>query len=190
MIASWIESFIQSHVRLEIQYALCVNEKDETFFFLHPIFNMSTDATSEPLLFSSSDYDNEELARLVELQRRQTELLQPDIDHLDFEDDEDDFSVTNRAAKKGPTVPDMRFEKQVEKSIAQLQEKGASNFSIAWSIVVKDNILIPFVSGFTWSVCSTAWSWYRARGVVNARNPAKKFGFFRGIQHGIAEWTK
>ncbi|CAO0802775.1 unnamed protein product [Mucor circinelloides] len=97
---------------------------------------MSTDATSEPLLFSSSDYDNEELARLVELQRRQTELLQPDIDNLDFEDDEDDFSVTNRAAKKGPTVPDMRFEKQVEKSIAQLQEKGASNFSIAWSIVL------------------------------------------------------
>ncbi|KAL9559035.1 hypothetical protein MBANPS3_000598 [Mucor bainieri] len=157
----------------------------------------AADTITESLLLSSSDYDNEELARLVELQRRQTELLQPDIDTLDFDDDdddqeEDDFSVTNKRAslRKGPTVPDMRFEKQVEKSIALLQEKGASNFSILWSVVVKDNILIPFVSGFTWSVCSTAWTWYRTRGVVNARNPAKKFGFFRGIQHGIAEWTK
>lgn len=163
--------------------------KDETFFFLKTIIIMSTDTTPEPLLFSSSDYDNEELARLVELQRRQTELLQPDIDNLDFEDDDDDFSVT-KSVKKGPTVPDMRFEKQVEKSISQLQEKGASNISILWSIVVKDNIIIPFISGFTWSICSTAWKWYRTRGVINAKNPAKKFGFFRGIQHGIAEWTK
>ncbi|KAI8636839.1 hypothetical protein BD408DRAFT_76370 [Parasitella parasitica] len=154
---------------------------------------MSAQVRTEPSLFSSSDYDNEELARLVELQRRQTELSQPDIDDLDFEDDQDDddddFSIS-KPIRKRPTVPEMRFEKQVENSITQLQEKGASNASIFWSVVVKDNIIVPFVSGFAWNVCSTAWKWYRTRGVINARSPAKKFGFFRGIQHGIAEWTK
>ncbi|RCI03783.1 hypothetical protein CU098_011924 [Rhizopus stolonifer] len=144
----------------------------------------------ESVLFSSSDYSNEELARLVELQRRQTELLQPDIDNvaLATDDDDDDFSVTARTPK-APTVPDMRFEKQFEKSVLHLQEKGASPLMIVWSAVIKDQIIVPFISGFTWSLCSTAWKWYRTRGVVNARSP-RQFGFFRGIQHGVTEWTK
>jgi hypothetical protein len=153
---------------------------------------MSSTNPEDPLLFSSTDYNNEELARLVELQRRQTELLQPDIDEFILEDEEDyDFSVTGTRSshKKGPTVPDMRFEKQFEKSVAHLQEKGASKMAIFWSVVIKDQIIVPFISGFTWNICSTAWKWYRMRGVVNAKNP-KKFGFFKGIQHGISECSK
>lgn len=155
---------------------------------------MSAENPKETLLFSSSDYDNEELARLVELQRRQTELLQPDIDDFILEnndEDDDDFSVTGprSSLKKGPTVPDMRFEKQFEKSVAHLQEEGASNMAIFWSVVIKDQIIVPFISGFTWNMCSTAWKWYRMRGVVNAKSP-KKFGFFKSIQHGISECSK
>lgn len=146
----------------------------------------------ETLRFTSNDYSEEELTRLMELQRRQTELLRPDIDSLDDFEDDDDFSVTDRkgkSVKQGPTVPDFRFEKQFEKAVLSLKEGGASNTSVFFSAVIKDQIIIPFVSGFTWNICSTAWKWYRTRGVVNARNP-KKFGFFRGIQHGITEWTK
>jgi hypothetical protein len=144
----------------------------------------------QPFLFSSSDYDEEELTRLLELQRRQAELLRPDIDNLDDFEDDDEFSVTGRKERKqGPTVPDFRFEKQFDKAVSTLKEGGASNASVFFSAVVKDQIIMPFVTGFTWNVCSTAWKWYRARGVINARSP-KKFGFFRGIQHGITECTK
>jgi hypothetical protein len=149
--------------------------------------------TGETLLFSSSDYNSEDLARLLELQRRQTELRYATKEgfEIDEEEEEDDFSVTGKSTnkKKGPTVPDMRFEKQFEKSVQALKENGASNVGIFFSAVIKDQILIPFVSGFTWSLCSNAWKWYRTRGVINAKNP-KKFGFFKGAQHGISEYTK
>lgn len=149
--------------------------------------------TGETLLFSSSDYNSDDLARLLELQRRQAELRDATKEgfEIDEDDDDDDFSVTGRSAKarKGPAIPDMRFEKQFEKSVQVLREKGASNASIFFSAVIKDQIIIPFVSGFTWSLCSNAWKWYRTRGVVNARSP-KKFGFFKGVQHGISEYTK
>jgi hypothetical protein len=160
-------------------------------------------STEETLLFSSSDYNSDDLARLLELQRRQAELRDPNVEEfvLDEEEEEeeeedDDFSVTGgsrRNNKKGPTVPDMRFEKQFEKSIESLREKGTSNMGILWSAVIKDQIIIPFLSGFTWNLCSVAWKWYRtsSRGVINAKGPAgKRFGFFKGIQHGVSEWTK
>ncbi|GAA5806484.1 hypothetical protein HPULCUR_012018 [Helicostylum pulchrum] len=142
----------------------------------------------ETLLFSSSDYDSDDLARLLELQRRHAELRDPAMESLVVDDDDDDFSVT-APRKKGPTVPDMRFEKQFEKSIQNLLDSGTSPMGILWSAVVKDQIIVPFISGFTWSICSNAWSWYRTKGVINAKNP-KKFGFFKGVKHGVSECIK
>lgn len=157
-------------------------------------------SNGETLLFSSSDYDSEDLARLLELQRRQSELrdakmeefvLDEEEEEQDIEDD-DDFSVTGtrNKTKKGPQVPDMRFEKQFEKSVQRLKEEGASNWGILWSAIIKEQIITPFLSGFTWNICSVAWKWYRMRGVVNAKSPAKRFGFFKGVQHGISQYTK
>ncbi|OBZ89733.1 hypothetical protein A0J61_02206 [Choanephora cucurbitarum] len=146
----------------------------------------------ENVLFSSSELDRDELARLAELQRRQTEMLRPDVDNLKFDSDDgeidDDFSVTGRTPKP-PTVPDLRFEKQFEKSVLQLKEQGASTWMILWSAVIKDQIIMPFLQGFVWSLGGTAWKWYRTRGVVNARNPQKS-GFFKGIQVRMTEWIK
>lgn len=142
----------------------------------------------ETLLFSSSDYSSDDLERLLELQRRQHDLRDPSKEGFVVDDDNDDFSVTRRE-KKGPTVPDMRFESQFDKSVQHLIESGTSPMGIFWSAVIKDQIIVPFVSGFTWSLCSNAWLWYRTKGVINARSP-KKFGFFKGIGHGVSEWTK
>lgn len=146
--------------------------------------------TGETLLFSSSDYNSEDLARILELQRRQTELRDESKEGFEIDEEEDDFSVTggNREQKKGPAVPDMRFEKQFEKSVQALREGGSSNIGIFFSAVIKDQILIPFVSGFTWSLCSNAWKWYRTRGVIN-KSP-KKFGFFKGAQDGISGFSR
>ncbi|KAI8382382.1 hypothetical protein BD560DRAFT_221929 [Blakeslea trispora] len=147
---------------------------------------------AENVLFSSSDYDSDELARLADLQRRQTEMLRPDIDNLEFDIDDadldDDFSITGRTPKP-PTVPDMRFEKQFEKSVSHLKEQGASTWMILWSAVIKDQIIMPFVQGFIWSLGGTAWKWYRTRGVVNARNPQKS-GFFKDIQIRMTDWIR
>ncbi|KAI8879304.1 hypothetical protein K501DRAFT_257003 [Backusella circina FSU 941] len=151
---------------------------------------------SETPLFSSSDYNNEELVRLVELQRRHTELLNADIDGmnvLDEEDEDDDdsteFSV--HAKPKGPPVPDMRFEKQFEKAVLDLKEKGTSRIGIIWSAVIKDQIIVPFISGFAWSMCSTAWKWYRIRGKVVTTNKDKSSsGFLRGLKYGFANWSR
>lgn len=139
-------------------------------------------------LFSSSDYDGEELARLLELQRRQTELRNPDMDGLVIDQDDDDFSVT-APRRKAPTVPDMRFEKQFEKSVQHLLESGASPMGILWSAVIKDQIIVPLISGFTWSICANAWTWYRTKGVINAKNP-RKSGFFKSITNGITQCIK
>jgi hypothetical protein len=144
--------------------------------------------TEETLLFSSSDYSSDDLERLLELQRRQHDLRDPSKEGFVVDDDNDDFSVT-RNVKKGPTVPDMRFEKQFEKSVQHLIESGTSPMGIFWSAVIKDQIIVPFISGFTWSLCSNAWLWYRTKGVINAKS-TKKFGFFKGIKHGISECIK
>ncbi|KAI9477740.1 MAG: hypothetical protein EXX96DRAFT_538917 [Benjaminiella poitrasii] len=137
---------------------------------------------------SSDNLSSEELARLIELQRRQNELLRPDIDSKDQEllnEENDDFSVTKR---KRPAVPDMRFEKQFEASVLRLREKGASNLSIFCSAVLKDQILMPFISGFAWNVLSSTWKWYRTKKAVN--NSRKNTGFFRGIQHIVTGWSR
>ncbi|KAI7907448.1 uncharacterized protein BX663DRAFT_490945 [Cokeromyces recurvatus] len=139
---------------------------------------------------SSYDFTEKETARLFELQRRQNELLRPDIDKseeelLKLDEDMDDFSVLKK--RKGPTVPDLRFEKQFEASLARLKENGASNISIFYSAVIKDQIIMPFISGFAWNVCSAAWKWYRTKNVMNTK---KKIGFFHGIQNMMTQWSK
>jgi hypothetical protein len=152
----------------------------------------------ETPLFSSSDYNNDELVRLVELQRRHTELQNADIDSMnalddDEEDDDDDTEFSVHAKPKGPPVPDMRFEKQFEKAVLDLQAKGTSRFGIIWSTVIKDQIIVPFISGFAWSICSTAWKWYRIRGKVLTTNKdkvASSSSFVRGLKHGFANWTR
>jgi hypothetical protein len=146
----------------------------------------------DTLLFSSNDYNDEDLARLLELQRRQSELRDASMEEfiVDEElDDDDDFSVTAPSKKRTThTVPDMRFEKQFEKSVQHLKENGASTLTIVWSTIIKDQIIMPFFSGFLWNVSGVAWKWYRTRGVVNSGN--KQFGIFKGVKYHVSQWTK
>ncbi|KAI8984530.1 hypothetical protein BDF20DRAFT_834031 [Mycotypha africana] len=152
----------------------------------------------EPFLLSTNESDEsqeEELARLTELQRRQTEMLRPDIDNFVADDDhsdaDDDFSVTaahnnnDQLRTKRVPVPEMRFAKQFENSVNALQAKGASSLAIFWSAILIDQIVMPFVSGFGFCMASAGWRWYRARGVINARQP-RKGGLFRNIK----DWTR
>ncbi|EIE80449.1 hypothetical protein G6F46_010571 [Rhizopus delemar] len=130
----------------------------------------------------------EEFERLVELQRRYTESRDPNVDNIAFDtDDDDDFSV-HAKHMNAPPIPDMRYEKQVETAIQNLRNKGTSPLGIFWTVVIKDQIIVPFISGFVWCVGTHAWSWYRSRGAV--KNSKKTIGFFRGLHHGISEWTK
>ncbi|CEG84438.1 hypothetical protein RMATCC62417_18240 [Rhizopus microsporus] len=133
----------------------------------------------------------EEIEQLVELQRRHTETRKVHIDNIIVDEDDDSFSVHEKHPRlNAPPVPDFRYEQQVEKTIKSLRDKGTSPIGIFWTIVIQDQIILPFVSGFAWCICSNAWKWYRTRGVVNKQTPKRTMGFFRGLQHGITEWTK
>lgn len=142
--------------------------------------------------YRTSTQDHQDFEHLVELQRRYAETRNSKVEDISLDEDEDDdFSVHAKSTElQAPPIPDMRYEKQVEASIKSLREKGTSPIGIFWAIVVKEQIIVPFISGFVWCVGTHAWSWYRTKGVVNAKSPKRTFGFFRGLHHGITEWTK
>ena len=165
-------------------------ETPNSIVFFFSSSSLFPSLTMDYELLPSGSYTTEELARLAELQKRHSELRDASKEEFILDDEEDDdFSVHARdTQKKGPTIPDMRFEQQVDKSIHVLKEAGASNTQIFFSVVIKDQILIPFASGFVWSLCSNAWIWYRTKGIVN-KDP-KKLGLFAGIGAGLTGWTR
>ncbi|KAI9280521.1 hypothetical protein BY458DRAFT_538328 [Sporodiniella umbellata] len=130
----------------------------------------------------------QDLERLAEIERRLFETRNAEVEDLTIDDD--DFSVHPKHEFHAPPIPEMRYEKQVDATIKSLREKGTSPIGIFWAVVVKDQIIFPFVGGFVWCIGTSAWSWYRTRGVVNSKTPKRTLGFFRGLHHGITQWTK
>ncbi|ORZ01611.1 hypothetical protein BCR43DRAFT_487213 [Syncephalastrum racemosum] len=141
-----------------------------------------------------SDYTDEELLRLLELQRRERQRFYEGGDPLDFDLDRHDRM---RHVLKRPAIPDMRFESTFDRSIETLQEQGASPLQIFWSAVVVNQFIMPFVNGFGWAVLSHMWRWHRIR----AKYPARRItpsssgetggsSFLRGLKYGITQWSK
>jgi hypothetical protein len=144
-------------------------------FFLPPIATMAT-----------TD-DDEHMQRLLELQRRELEILRATRElEGDSTSDDDEYERGGHLSLR-PTVPDMRFEKQFERSVRELKESGASTMTIFLSAVIKDQVIMQFITGFTWCVAGHAWKWYRLRG--QRVNNKESFVFLRGIKHGLTRWA-
>ncbi|CAO3689635.1 unnamed protein product [Umbelopsis ramanniana] len=94
--------------------------------------------------------------------------------------DDDDFDD----APQLPPIPDMRFEHQVNRSIEALQQKNASNIHIVLSVIVKDQVVMPFLNGFFWGIGALALRWYRYR-PKHGNAQSKGNGFWRGIGHKV-----
>ncbi|KAI8099991.1 uncharacterized protein BX664DRAFT_322587 [Halteromyces radiatus] len=129
-----------------------------------------------------------EYERLIELQRREMELL---AQTREFEDDlsDDDYNDTRLVdLRQAVTVPDMRFEKQFERTVATLKANGASNTTIFLSAVIKDQVVMQFISGFTWCLAGHAWRWLRLRN-QRVNNNKESYHFLRGIKYGLSRWA-
>ncbi|KAI8393372.1 uncharacterized protein BYT42DRAFT_609169 [Radiomyces spectabilis] len=133
-----------------------------------------------------------ELARLMELQRLEQQAFLNHIDFNDIDSDASDFDVRRRSSTSAvlrPPMPDLRFGQQFNKTVENLQANGASGASIFFSAVIKDQIIIPFVSGFTWSLGSHLWRWYRPRRKpVNAGN-SNGNGFLTRLYTRFSLWA-
>ncbi|CAO3598047.1 unnamed protein product [Absidia cylindrospora] len=132
--------------------------------------------------------DDEEIQQLLELQRRELEILNATREFEQGEtSDNDEYTDGTRQINLRPTVPDMRFEKQFEQSVEVLKANGASNTTIFLSAVIKDQVVMQFITGFTWCLAGHMWKWYRLRG--QRANNKESFVFLRGIKHGLARWA-
>ncbi|KAI8337499.1 hypothetical protein BC941DRAFT_425396 [Chlamydoabsidia padenii] len=133
--------------------------------------------------------EDEEILRLLELQRRELEILKAtqELEGDIYDDDDDDDENGTRHLNLRPTVPDMRFEKQFERTVEGLKSNGASNMTIFLSAVVKDQVIMQFFTGFTWCLAGHVWKWYRLRG--QRVNNKESFVFLRGVKHGLTRWA-
>ncbi|CAO3630544.1 unnamed protein product [Cunninghamella blakesleeana] len=138
--------------------------------------------------------DEEQLAQLQERQRREAELFAEikSLEGSEAEEDEYDDDEVDKSSLRHirPPIPDMRFEKQFERTVNTLKEKGASNTSIILSAVIKDQIIMQFITGFTWSLAGHLWRWYRLpkRRVNTTTNNKESFSYLRGIKYGLGRW--
>ncbi|CAO3632183.1 unnamed protein product [Cunninghamella echinulata] len=83
----------------------------------------------------------------------------------------------------------MRFAKQYERSVEVLKEKGASNTAIFLSTVIKDQIIMQFITGFTWSLAGHLWRWYKLpKQRVYTSNKKESFSYLRGVKYGVGRW--
>ncbi|KAG0170093.1 hypothetical protein DFQ28_010946 [Apophysomyces sp. BC1034] len=115
--------------------------------------------------YASLYQHDEELARLYERQRLERARLYGNFESVDIDDNDDDAdSEVVRNPLNRPAIPDLRFENQFSNSVKALQSKGATRSQIFFSVVIKDQIILPFLSGFSWSLCSHLWRWWRLRG--------------------------
>ncbi|KAI9011881.1 hypothetical protein CLU79DRAFT_839314 [Phycomyces nitens] len=131
----------------------------------------------------STDSDDE-LARLMELQRLEQQKFYSYNQNIDgmVVDDLSDFGDAGPAAR--PAIPDMRFEQQFNQSIAKMEAEGASYTQIFLSAVVKDQLIVPFMSGLTWSLGSHMWLWYR----TPSPRTARRSPFLLGLRQSIKTW--
>ncbi|KAI8994660.1 hypothetical protein BDB01DRAFT_831622 [Pilobolus umbonatus] len=136
-------------------------------------------------LFWSDDYEEQELARLQELQQRHIDLINKNIEDALISDDEED-RLSSLRERKAPAIPEMRYEKQFDNAVQHLQESGVSTGAIIWSVVIKDQMIVPFISGFTWCLGTSAWKWYRLHGrIVKSSDNKKTGGFFSWINRTV-----
>ena len=131
-----------------------------------------------------SDYSDDELIRILEKQRQEHQRF--------FENGSGDI-IDDRhlGGIKRPPVPDMRFEPQFIKSVAALREQGASTSQIFISAVVVNQFIMPFINGFSWSLLSHVWRWWRVRDATKARTASSSgSSFIRGMKYGISKWFR
>ncbi|CAM0140619.1 unnamed protein product [Umbelopsis sp. WA50703] len=121
--------------------------------------------------------DEEEYIEYLRAQRRAYRA--PEGDRFGNLDD-DEFDN----APHLPPIPDMRFEKQINRSIEALQSKNASNLHIFLSVVLKDHIIMPFLNGFFWGIGAHAVRWYRYR-PKHGTSKSQGNGYWRRLGHKI-----
>ncbi|KAI7864123.1 hypothetical protein BDF14DRAFT_1701827, partial [Spinellus fusiger] len=119
----------------------------------------------------SSEEPEDEIRHLMHLRRLQQQKYysyNPALDGLTIDSDSDnDYpAYTSRPRPRPrqaqrPVVPDMRFEQQFYQSVARLEEEGLSRTWVFVYAVLKDQLLVPFMSGLTWSLGAHFWLWYR-----------------------------
>lgn len=154
----------------------------------------------------SSDIYDDEIIRLIELQRRHRQRFYESgepIDAHDIDRARSSFSFHNRrpsgSSLTRPPVPDMRFEQQFNQTVASLKAEGATPLQIFLSAVVVNQFIMPFINGFSWCLLSHLWRWSRIRSKYPAAAEAKSSttadassssSFVRGLKYGIAKWFR
>ncbi|KAI7858126.1 hypothetical protein BDC45DRAFT_565477 [Circinella umbellata] len=134
-----------------------------------------------------TDYSDDELIRILEKQRQEHQRFFEN-DSGDIIDDHDDRHL---GGIKRPPVPDMRFEPQFIKSVAALREQGASNSQIFISAVIVNQFIMPFINGFSWSLLSHVWRWWRVRDATKVQRASSSgSSFIRGMKYGISKWFR
>ncbi|KAI9257385.1 hypothetical protein BDA99DRAFT_516297 [Phascolomyces articulosus] len=137
-----------------------------------------------------ADYSDDELIRILERQRQEHQRF---FEGGDIIDDDIDHDNRHLGGIKRPPVPDMRFEPQFRKSVAALREQGASNAQIFFSTVIVNQFIMPFINGFSWSLLSHVWRWWRVRDATKAHTTASSSSgssFIRGMKYGISKWFR
>ncbi|KAL0085152.1 hypothetical protein J3Q64DRAFT_1745824 [Phycomyces blakesleeanus] len=127
-----------------------------------------------------------EIARLMELQRLEQQKFysyNSDIDGMVVDDLDSDFGDARTVSR--PAIPEMRFEQQFNQNIAKMEAEGASYTRIFLSAVIKDQLIVPFMSGLTWSLGSHLWLWYRTPSPRVARRSSP---FLLGLRQSIKTW--
>ncbi|ORX59733.1 hypothetical protein DM01DRAFT_1381266 [Hesseltinella vesiculosa] len=136
--------------------------------------------------------NDDNLKRLLAMQQREAEIIAESmaLQGDDFSDDDDHgHRSRNALAHVRPPMPEMRFEKQFERSVQTLKEAGAGPLTIFLSAVVQDQIVMPLLNGFVWCLAGHAWRWYRMPKQQRAAVAGESSSFVRGVQHGIATWA-
>ncbi|KAI9314916.1 hypothetical protein BX666DRAFT_1879363 [Dichotomocladium elegans] len=142
---------------------------------------------------AAQQQDDEDLIRLLELQRQEYQRFYESGEIFDIEREEHHHERHARAMKR-PQVPDMRFEQQFNKSIATMKANGATTLEILCREVIVGQFVMPFINGFTWCLASHMWQWWRVRSRLPRRlapdNHASSPSYFRGLKYGISRWLK
>ncbi|KAI9470407.1 hypothetical protein BDB00DRAFT_862833 [Zychaea mexicana] len=144
---------------------------------------MESSSSSNPY----RDYNDDELIQILENQRREHQRFYESGDIIDDIDHDD----RHLGGIKRPPIPDMRFEPQFRKSVATMREQGATNAQIFFSAVIVNQFVMPFINGFSWSLLSQVWRWWRVRDATKVRSTTSSTSsFVRGMKYGIAKWFR